>query len=261
MRDLPEELLKASRFRVTEEVFRILTQKHRDVGFRLMCDYGLMEVLYPQWLQAIGDEGLDQVEHFFEMVESAATQGKFLPLEVVAAGLFLPLLDHIDVHQDQYQDKERGTHRRGPSAGYCDGLTEKTHEHGGVVAARPAVFIILCSPHQQCRKICPQSDIRLGIPLHDLAFGHLKALHPLQEHWLTQRENLGHELGGWADSPDQRDIFSFRGQTGGGRHDGHPASPMYDGLGGHDDQADRRPRRGSRRRGGRRRGQRHPRHH
>jgi hypothetical protein len=55
--------------------------------------------------------------------------------------------------------------------------------------------------------------------LHDLAFGDMEELHALQEAWLLERERLPHAIDGWADSPDKRDIFSFRGKTGGGRRD------------------------------------------
>ena len=91
MRELPEELLKASRFRVTEEVFRILTQKHRDIGFRLLCEYGLMETLYPHWCEAVGAEGIEQVEHFFEQVESAAISRSLFAARGCCCGLVLAL--------------------------------------------------------------------------------------------------------------------------------------------------------------------------
>ena len=58
IKELHAEILKASRFRVTEEIFRILVQANRQDGLRMLGDFGFLSVLYPQWLDAIGEEGL-----------------------------------------------------------------------------------------------------------------------------------------------------------------------------------------------------------
>ena len=55
--------------------------------------------------------------------------------------------------------------------------------------------------------------------LADLAFEHEPAMQHLLERWLSAREADGSALGGWCDEPDGRDVFSFRGSTGGGRGD------------------------------------------
>nr|MDA3963184.1 polynucleotide adenylyltransferase PcnB [Planctomycetota bacterium] len=102
MRELPDEIHNASRFRVTEEIFRILTQRNRDRGFALLREYGFLQALYPEWLHDCGEDGLDQVQDFFERVEEEAREGRFLPVELVAAGMFLPLLGTVDVAGDSY---------------------------------------------------------------------------------------------------------------------------------------------------------------
>jgi hypothetical protein len=56
--------------------------------------------------------------------------------------------------------------------------------------------------------------------VHELAFGRMEEIADLSQVWLSAREAFGGPIGGTVDSPDRRDIFSFRGKTGGGRH-GH----------------------------------------
>jgi poly(A) polymerase len=102
LRALPQEIHKASRFRVTEEVFRILTQPNRERGLRMLHDFGFLAQIYPGWMEAIGDEGFEQVAEFFAAVDREAEEGRFYPIEVLSADLFLPLLDAVDVTVDQY---------------------------------------------------------------------------------------------------------------------------------------------------------------
>ena len=102
LRKLPSEIAKASRFRVTEEVFRILTQPNRDVGLKLLKEYGLLAEIYPTWLKSIGESGFAQVLDYFAAAERDGKEGRHYPLEVLTAGLFLPLLDEVDIEVDQY---------------------------------------------------------------------------------------------------------------------------------------------------------------
>ena len=53
---------------------------------------------------------------------------------------------------------------------------------------------------------------------HDLSFRDVEELHSIQEVWLRAAERRSEVGVGWLDSRDQRDVFSFRGKTGGGRH-------------------------------------------
>jgi len=102
LKELPAEIAKASRFRVTEEVFRILTQPNRAVGLKLMRDNGFLAEIYPSWLTAIGDGGFEQVADFLAAIDRDAEDGRFYPVEILAAGLFIPLLDDVDVDLDHY---------------------------------------------------------------------------------------------------------------------------------------------------------------
>ena len=56
--------------------------------------------------------------------------------------------------------------------------------------------------------------------VHLLAFGGVPELATVQEVWATARKALHKPLGGTAGGPDKRDIFSFRGRSGGGRTTG-----------------------------------------
>ena len=74
-------------------------------------------------------------------------------------------------------------------------------------------------------------------------------LHLIQEHWLALRERLPTPIDGWVDNPDHRDIFSFRGITGGGRRRAdEPASVIASRPQENPKLGGRRPRRRRRRR-------------
>ncbi|MHC5067126.1 MAG: polynucleotide adenylyltransferase PcnB [Planctomycetota bacterium] len=219
MRDLPDEILKASRFRVTEEIFRILTQANRDLGLRMLADYGLLTVLFPTWLQAIGDDGFDQVVEYFERVESEAREGRHLPLELIAAGLFLPLLGTIDPEQDPYH--ECASALAGEIRDLCIEMDLPKRLSASITTLlRGQLYMLYFAARpKQMKRFVTSHEFDWIWRLHDIAFGHITALHPLQESWLATRERLPHAIDGWTDRPDRRDVFSFRGKTGGGRRD------------------------------------------
>ncbi len=217
LRILPDEILKASRHRVTEEFFRIITQKHRDRGLRLLDDYGFLRLLFPHWLEAIGDEGLEQVHEFFTIVDHEAEEGRFLPLEVLASGLFLPLLDTVDPHREQLHLRQAALAEELRTIGIEMDLPKRLMAAVGVLL-RGQLQLLFCAHRPAAvRRFVQRPEFDYIWRLHDLAFGHLKALHQMQEVWLHAREQLGTVIDGWAAGPDRRDIFSFRGASGGGR--------------------------------------------
>lgn len=241
-----EEITKASRFRVTEEIFRILTQKNRHRGLTLLNDYKLLDHIFPTWLDAIGKEGLEQVIEFFDRVEQHAAEGRFLPLEVLAAGLFLPMLDEVDINNDTYHEHSaRMMEEVRTVAGEMD-LPKRLLASVTVLLKGQLYLLYHATRQKQAQRFVASSEFDWIWRLHDLAFSHIPQLHVIQERWLILRERLPTAIDGWVDSPDQRDIFSFRGITGGGRRRAdEPASVIAS-----TEQSDhgRRPRRRRRRR-------------
>lgn len=217
IRALPAEIHKASRFRVTEEIFRIFTQPHRERGLRLLYEYGFLHQIYPAWIKAIGDEGFEQVADFFASIDREADDGRFYPVEVVTAGLFLPLLDSVDIQVDQY-------HRVAARVAAEIGNIARDMDLPRRLAAAAVDLIrgqyyLLFHHHRPKRvqRFVQYANFDLVWRVHQLAFGHVEPLHPLQEIWQDARERLNAPIGGVVESPDKRDIFSFRGKTGGGR--------------------------------------------
>jgi hypothetical protein len=45
-----------------------------------------------RWSVAVGEDGFDQVVDYFVSVDEAADEERYFPLEVLTAGLFVPLL-------------------------------------------------------------------------------------------------------------------------------------------------------------------------
>jgi len=54
--------------------------------------------------------------------------------------------------------------------------------------------------------------------VHQLAFSQIEELAAIREIWLQARNSIRRPIGGHVEGPDKRDIFSFRGKTGGGRN-------------------------------------------
>lgn len=217
MRALPAEISKASRFRVTEEIFRILTQPNRDVGFRMLKEYGLLEQIYPTWLKAIGEAGFAQVLEYFAAAERDSRDGRYYPLEVLTAGLFLPLLDEVDIEVDQYHRvASRITAEIGSLARDMDLPRRLT---AAAVDMLRGQYYLLFFHHRpkRVKKFVSYPNFDLVWRVHDLAFRDVKELEPVQELWFHERERLRSPMGGVVDGVDRRDIFSFRGKTGGGR--------------------------------------------
>ncbi|TVR12321.1 MAG: polynucleotide adenylyltransferase PcnB [Planctomycetota bacterium] len=223
------EITKASRFRVTEEVFRILMQKNRHQGLAMLRDYNLLDHLFPTWLEAIGAEGLDQVIEFFDTVEHHSGQGNFLPLEVLTAGLFLPMLDEVEVESRNYTDHAAAMTQEVRDIARDMDLPKRLVSSVIILLRGQLYMLYLANRPRQISKFVANREFDWIWRLHDLAFGHLPQLHIIQERWLSERERLPTPLGGWVDHPDQRDIFSFRGITGGGRRRAdEPASIIVD---------------------------------
>ncbi len=215
--DQGQEILKASRHRITEEIFRILTQANREAGLRMLADYGMLGILYPEWLIAIGEEGFAQVADFFKAVDAAADADCHYPLEVLACGLFLPFLGSVDVEKDSFNRvAARLTQDLRGMAMRMD-LPKKLMN--SVIDNLRGQLYLLFFHHQskRVRRFVETPWFDPAWQVHLLAFGGIDELAPVQEIWSEARKSLHKPLGGTAGSADKRDIFSFRGRSGGGR--------------------------------------------
>lgn len=217
---LPEEIHKASRFRVTEEIFRILTQPNREQGLRMLDEFGFLDEIYPDWIKAIGDDGFEQVCDYFAAVDRHAADGVFFPMEVIITGLFVPLLDSVDVNTDHYHRiSSRLTTEIGDLARAMD--LPRRLAAAAVDLLRGQYYLLFF--HHRAKRVqrfVQYANFDLVWRVNELAFGHVPELEPVQEIWHHARERLRRPIGGIVEAPDRRDIFSFRGKTGGGRHSG-----------------------------------------
>ncbi len=219
LRELPGEILKASRFRVTEEIFRILTQANRGDGMRMLADYGFIEVIYPDWLTAVGNDGMAQVEDFFAAVDRAGDEERFFPLELLTAGLFIPLLDTIDVGRDQFHQLAARVTGEIRQLGIRMDLPKRLVNSAQELLRGQLYLLFFAHLPKRMRRYVTAPFFDRVWQLHLLAFGGLPDLADLQAGWREARAALRTPLGGTVDGPDRRDIFSFRGKTGGGRHE------------------------------------------
>jgi poly(A) polymerase len=239
--ELPHVLQDASRPRITEEVFRILTQANRHTGLDLLRRYGLLEAMFPTWVADLGEEGLDQVVDYFDEVERHAAEGRFVPLELLAAGLFAPMLDTVDPEAEPYHDH---------AARLSDDLRRIGHEMDLPKRLMVAVQTILrgqlyllhfVGRPKSMRRFVENEEFDWVWRFHLLAFGHLDELAEVRSAWVAARAELPSDVGGWVDVPDRRDIFSFRGDTGGGRRRFDEPATIFDPQTGHHVEPDEAP--------------------
>ena len=220
LHDAAPEILKSSRFRVTEEIFRILSQANRHRGVELLGRYGFLGILFPEWLDAIGDDGLAQVEDYFRAVDHEAQEERYFPLEVLASGMFIQLLGEVDPGRDQFnQTAARVTGDVRRIAARMD--LPKRLVNAVTELLRAQLYLIFFSHlHKRVRRFVESPWFDPAWRVHLLAFGQVRELAEVRDLWWHARRALGRPLGGTIGSPDRRDLFSFRGQTGGGRHQG-----------------------------------------
>ena len=222
------ELLKASRHRVTEEIFRILSQAHRERGLRLMADYSLLGVLYPEWLDAIGDVGFQQVAEFFAAVDKAAEDDVFFPLEVLTCGLFLPFLGEVDPAKDQFNRTAARLVQDLRSMAMQMDLPKRLM-NAVIDNLRGQLYLLYFAHVPKRVRRFAESEFFDGVwQVHRLAFGKMPELADVQEAWRTARAQVRRPMGGTVGGVDRRDIFSFRGRTGGGRHSHQGRGPGSD---------------------------------
>jgi poly(A) polymerase len=218
--DQQTEILKASRHRVTEEIFRILTQANRADGLNLLADYGMLGVLYGDWLDTIGEDGFQQVCDFYRAVDAAAEEDRHFPLEVLACGLFIPLLGAVDLEKDNFNRvAARLTQDLRGMALRMD--LPKKLMNSVIDNLRGQLYLLFF--HHQSKRVRRFVETPFFDPVwqvHLLAFGGIPELEAVQEIWREARQTIRKPLGGTVGAPDRRDIFSFRGRTGGGRHGG-----------------------------------------
>ncbi len=219
--ELHGEILKASRFRVTEEIFRILTQANRETGLSMLEEFGILRDLYPEWMAAIGTEGFAQVRDFFIAVDAAAAEDRFYPLEILCSGLFLPLLDSIDLGKDQYHAVAARVTGEVRQLGIAMDLPKRLIMAAMELLRGQLYLLFFHAMPKRMRRFVESEWFDPTWSLHELAFGQMEELAGMRQVWLAARAEINRPMGGSVDSPDRRDIFSFRGKTGGGRHEGH----------------------------------------
>jgi len=218
LRELQGEILKASRFRVTEEIFRILTQPNRANGLRMLGEFGFMGVLYPEWSIAVGEDGFDQVVDYFVAVDAAADEERYFPLEVLTAGLFVPLLDSVDLGRDQFHQVAARVTQEVRQLGQRMDLPKRLVNSAVEIMRGQLYLLFFAHLNKRVKRYVSAPFFDLVWCVHELAFGRMPELDEMREAWMTARRTLRTPIGGTVDTPDKRDIFSFRGKTGGGRH-------------------------------------------
>jgi len=216
--ELHGDILKANRHRVTEEFFRILTQANRANGLRLLAQFGLLEDLYPDWAKAIGQTGLDQVIEFLERVDAEAEQDRWYSIELIATGLFVPLLDTIDPAKDQFNRVAARVTQEVRQLGVRMDLPKRLINTSVELLRGQLYLLFFAHKENRVSRFVESPWFDATWRLHLLAFGGIEELAPLRTTWLAYRKRISRPIGGSVPSPDRRDIFSFRGRTGGGRH-------------------------------------------
>lgn len=216
--ELHGDILKANRHRVTEEFFRILTQANRAEGMRLMARFGILEDLYPDWVRAIGAGGLEQVIDILATVDAEAEEDRYYSIETIAAALFIPLLDEVDPSQDQFNRIAARLTGEIRQLGVRMDLPKRLI-NTAVELLRGQLYLLFFA-HKEGRvyRFVESPWFDPTWRLHLLAFGRMAELAALRSTWLAARRRLGKPIGGTVPIPDRRDIFSFRGRTGGGRN-------------------------------------------
>ncbi|NRA37163.1 MAG: polynucleotide adenylyltransferase PcnB [Planctomycetes bacterium] len=211
------EISKASTPRVTEELFRIIGQSHCSDGLNMLADFGFLDELWPTWLDAIGEEGFEQVIEFFKRVENEAKDSRYYPVEFIAAGLFLPFLDVIDPETGNYQDHVGRISSEIRSV--ADAMDLPKRMVAAIVSLlRGQIYLLFFYDRKKnIQRFIHSQDFDWVWSMHELAFGDIAELDPVRAQWMEIIEHRESALSGWLDSRDMRDVFSFRGKTGGGR--------------------------------------------
>lgn len=216
--ELHADVLKANRHRVTEEFFRILTQANRAAGLRLLAQYGLLADLYPDWVHAIGAGGIEQVIEIVGRVDDEAEQDRYYSIELIAAGLFIPLLDTVDPAKDQFNRVAGRVTQEVRQLGIRMDLPKRLINTAVELLRGQLYLLFFAHKEQRVARFVESPWFDPTWRLHLLAFGGIPELAPLRDTWLAFRRRISRPIGGTVPSPDRRDIFSFRGRTGGGRN-------------------------------------------
>ena len=217
MRSYAEEILKASQPRVTEELFRIIGQRNGKQGLLLLREFGFVDVLWPEWLDLVGEDGFEQVMDFFDGLEEEAAGGRFYPLEFIAAGLFLPIIGTVDPHDNAFQ--KNASHLATEIRSLAIGMDIPKRMAAAILTLMKGQLYLIYFPHRKKSvfRFVNSPDYDWVWSFHEIAFAGLEALHGIQEAWIRaadQRKEVGV---GFLTERDARDVFSFRGKTGGGR--------------------------------------------
>ncbi|MEK7413081.1 MAG: polynucleotide adenylyltransferase PcnB [Planctomycetota bacterium] len=226
--ELHADILKANRHRVTEEFFRILTQANRTEGLRLLAKFGLLTDLYPDWVKVIGAEGLEQVLDILAAVDADAEEDRYYSIELIASVLFIPLLDTVDPSSDQFNRVAARVTQEIRQLGIRMDLPKRLLNTAVELMRGQLYLLFFAHKENRVHRFVESPWFDPTWRLHLLAFGRMDDLAPLRSTWLMARKRLGKPIGGLVNSPDRRDIFSFRGRTGGGRHQGHSGPPGDD---------------------------------
>ena len=215
--DYCEEILKASQPRVTEELFRIIGQRNGRQGLLLLKEFGFLDVLWPEWLDVIGEDGFEQVVDFFDSLYKEAAEGRFYPLEFIAAGLFLPIIGTVDPHDNAFQ--KNASHLATEIRSLAVGMDIPKRMAAAILTLMKGQLYLIYFPHRKKSvfRFINNPDYDWVWSLHELAFGHVEALHGIQEAWIRAADQRREVGVGFLSERDARDVFSFRGKTGGGR--------------------------------------------
>jgi poly(A) polymerase len=215
-------IAEANGHRLAEEFFRIIGQKNPHEGFRLLFETGLLRAMYPTYFEAIGGTGAEQIVDVLTFLQGEREAGRFLPMECLTALLFVPLLADIHTEDDTFTDcVARVEHE---VRGLCDQMElPRRLSTAAVGLLRGILYLFFYAGDRRRRgRFVHNEEFDWAWRLADCCWRNDVAVHAVLEVWLDTRERLGDTfVDGWVGKPDRRDVFSFRGATGGGRRDVH----------------------------------------
>ena len=211
---------EANGHRLAEEFFRIIGQKNPDAGFRLLVETGLLGHMYPTYLEAIDHSGAEQIIDVLRMLQAERDAGRYLPMECLAALMFIPLLSEVHTEEEAFIDCVSQVQENVRSL--CDQMElprRLSTSASGLLRGILYLFFYADDRRRRARFV-HNDEFDWVWRLADCCWGDDETVQPVLEVWLATRESVGESfIDGWVSAPDRRDVFSFRGATGGGRRD------------------------------------------
>ena len=211
---------EANGHRLAEEFFRIVGPKNSAIGFRLLLETGLLEHMYPAYFDAIGNDGAEQILAVLTQLEQDRDEGRYLPLECLTALLFVPLLAEIDTEDEMFVDCVDSV--QSAVRGLADAMElPRRLSTAAAGLLRGIIYLFFYADDRRRRaRFVHNEEFDWVWRLADCCWSGESAVQPVLEAWLNAREAADGRgfVDGWVDQPDRRDVFSFRGSTGGGRN-------------------------------------------